>query len=80
MKPKTGKYSQKMYKCRRCGHEELHGTNHWGAIYPFSCKGCSWKHPMARQVTMDCLEPVPEGYDIPEEWKTVTLGDIVEIR
>ena len=71
-KPTTGKYSQKQYKCRRCGAIESHGTNHWGAIYP-PCKTCSWKHPMESQVIMDCLEPMPEGYDKPEEWKQVKL-------
>jgi hypothetical protein len=75
----TGKYSVKPYRCRRCGHEEEHGTNHWGAIYP-TCKGCSWKNPLAPQTVMDCLEPCPPGYKKPEEWRTVTLGEICEIK
>lgn len=66
----TGKYSVKEYKCRRCGAIEEHGTNHYGAIYP-TCKSCSW-------IIMDCLEPMPEGYKKPEEWKMVKLGDILE--
>lgn len=77
--PTTGKYSHKQYKCRRCGAIESHGTNHWGAIYP-RCKSCSWKNPMSPQVTMDCLEPIPEGFDKPEEWKQVKLGDVCEIN
>jgi hypothetical protein len=69
-KPTTGKYSQKMYKCTKCGKKQVHGTNHWGFIYPrCSCGETLW----------ECLEKVPDGYGIPEQWKKVRLGDIVEI-
>lgn len=69
----TGPVSVKLYKCRTCGETSYHGTNHWGAIYPW-CKGC---HGV---VVMDCLEPMPEGYEKPEEWKCAKLGDIATIR
>lgn len=69
----TGKYSQKNYKCRNCGKEKLIGTNHWGAVYP-SC-ACSRGGP----AIWDCLEPVPEGYTKPEEWKIMRLGDVCKI-
>lgn len=69
----TGKYSHKKYKCRECNQTELHGTNHWGAIYPF-CSNC-------RTITIwDCMEPIPEGYQMPVEWEIVKLGDICEIK
>jgi len=69
----TGKYSQKMYKCRSCGTEQLNGTNHWGSIYPY-CHTC-------RTVTIwDCLESMPDGYTKPEEWKIAKLGDICTIK
>ena len=74
----TGKYSVKLYKCTRCGLEQKHGTNHWGEIYP-TCRGCSWKNPRQPQVTMECLEAMPDGYSKPEPWKMVKLGDVAEI-
>ena len=77
-KPTTGKYSQKMYRCTQCGYESLHGTNHWGEIYP-GCRECGWKHPLQMGQVHKCLEEIPEGYDVPEPWKIVKLGDIVEI-
>lgn len=78
MKPTTGKYSVKKYKCRRCGLVSEHGTNHWGAIYP-PCHGCSWKNPMEPFVAMDCLEPCPETHDLPPEWKMVKLGEVCHV-
>lgn len=77
-KPTTGKYSQKMYKCQTCGHESLHGTNHWGEIYP-RCRECGWKHPMEIGQVHICLEKPPEGMGIPQPWKMVKLGDVCEI-
>lgn len=77
-KPTTGPYSHKKYKCRRCGHERMIGTNHWGAVYS-RCSECSWKHPMETDVS-DCLDPRPEGIGIPEEWKVVKLGEICSIK
>jgi len=72
-KPKTGKYSIKPYECTECGVKKDQGTNHWGEIYPH-CSVCGtvtvWK----------CLEPVPDGYDTPEPWKIVKLGDVAEIE
>jgi restriction endonuclease S subunit len=26
-----------------------------------------------------CNEPVPDGYGIPEKWKSVKLGDVCEV-
>ena len=74
----TGRYSHKMYRCTRCGREESHGTNHWGDIYP-SCDCCSWKNPLDPSSAWECMEEMPEGYEKPEPWKKVKLGDIAEI-
>jgi DNA-directed RNA polymerase subunit RPC12/RpoP len=77
-KPTTGKYTQKKYKCTACGHEGLHGTNHYGDIYP-RCTKCGWMRPMEMGQVHVCLEPVPEDMGVPEPWKTVKLGDICKI-
>ena len=67
-----GAYSVKQYRCRTCGQMSAHGTNHWGAIYPY-CSSC-------RSISiLDCQEATPEGFGIPEEWKIVKLGDVCEI-
>ena len=76
-KPTTGKVSSKLYKCTRCGHESMISTNHWGEIYP-RCSKCSWKNPMDPFVTHVCLEEMPPGYDKPEPWKKVKLGDLLK--
>lgn len=73
----TGKVSWKCYKCRECGHEQSHSTNHYGAIY-VRCNSCSWKSPMSPTKVFDCQDPLPEGWGIPEEWKMVRLGDVLE--
>jgi len=77
-KPTTGKYSIKPYECTRCGHQHKIGTNHWGETYG-SCPNCQWKYPMEIGSTHKCLEPVPDGYDLPPKWTRVKLGDIAEI-
>jgi len=74
-KPTTGKYSHKKYKCDGCGHEFTTGTNHWGAIY-MCCPRCRNRDGSVNR----CMEPCPDTHQLPEEWKTVRLGDIVEIR
>ena len=76
--PTTGKYTHKKYRCKSCGFESMIGTNHWGECYP-RCKNCGWKRPMECGQVHECLEPMPEGYDKPEPWKMVKLGDICEI-
>lgn len=77
-KKKTiGKVTHKLYKCVNCGHEQLQGTNHWGDIYPH-CPKCQWKRPMEFGSRWECLEPIPEGYDKPEPWVTVKLGDVIK--
>lgn len=76
-KKKTiGKITHKLYRCTKCKHEQLHGTNHWGDIYP-ACPKCQWKRPMEMGSVWECLEPIPEGYDKPEPWATVELGTIL---
>ena len=77
-KPTTGKYSMKPYECKRCGHKHQVGTNHWGETYG-PCPNCQWKYPMEFGSTHVCLEPVPEGYGVPEPWRHARLGDLVEI-
>lgn len=77
----TGKYSQKLYRCRECGHEQMQGTNHWGECYSWGncnkCPACGWKHPM--DVTIwDCVETAPNGYSKPLPWKIVKLSEILE--
>lgn len=69
----TGRYSVKPYRCTTCGREEQHGTNHWGDIYPH-CRHCG------TITVFECLEPVPEGYGVPEKWKICRLGDLVDIK
>lgn len=77
-KPTTGKVSPKRYQCSDCGAVETHSTNHWGEIYP-RCRSCGWKKPMAGAQRFVCLELCPPTHDLPEPWKLVKLGDIVEI-
>lgn len=77
-RPTTAKYSHKMYQCKRCGHEESIGTNHWGEIYG-PCKNCNWKNPMDGNPTWKCLEEKPAGYDTPPKWQKVKLGDVFKI-
>ena len=76
---KTGKYTYKNYKCTRCGNVEKQRSNHWGDIYP-RCKECSWKNPMDPFSVWECLEPMPVGYEKPEPWVKVRLGDICKIQ
>jgi DNA-directed RNA polymerase subunit RPC12/RpoP len=74
----TSKYSVKNYECTECGHQSRQGTNHYGQIY-IKCSKCGWKKPMVFQMVHKCLDPLPEGMGIPEPWKSVKLGDVVEI-
>jgi DNA-directed RNA polymerase subunit RPC12/RpoP len=76
-KKTTGKVTHKLYKCIKCGHEQLQSTNHWGEIYP-SCPKCQWKRPMEMGSVWECLEPIPEGYSKPKPWTTVKLGDVIK--
>jgi hypothetical protein len=73
----TGKYSVKPYRCR-CGAEKEFGTNHWGEHYS-ECNVCRIEtgHPNG---IWTCLEEPPEGVGLPEKWREVKLGDIVEIK
>lgn len=74
---KTGKVSHKQYKCTRCGHVSSQQTNHYGETYG-PCV-CNWKNPMKGNPVHECLETRPEGWEKPEPWKMVKLGDIAEI-
>ncbi|MBF0553228.1 MAG: hypothetical protein HQK96_01580 [Nitrospirae bacterium] len=74
----TSKYSMKKYRCTSCGHESMIGTNHYGQIYP-RCKNCGWKHPLDVGQVHVCLEKVPKGMGVPEPWKRIRLGDVVEV-
>ena len=74
-KPTTGKYSIKPYVCEGCGHEFETGTNHWGAIYG-SCPSCRNRNGSVNR----CLVSCPDAYDLPAEWKTVKLGDVISIK
>jgi len=73
-KPVTGKRSHKKYKCDTCGNVTLHGTNHWGSFYMTQCRQCGVS------TSWTCMEEPPETHGIPEEWKTVRLGDICKIE
>ena len=75
---KIGKVTLKRYKCKNCGFESMYSTNHYGSIYP-KCSNCGWKHPMMMGQIHECLEPLPEGWEKPEEWKIVKLSDVCEI-
>lgn len=74
----TGPISAKLYECQRCGAQSTISTNHWGETYG-RCDKCQWKYPMQMGSVHKCLEPVPEGYGVPEPWTQVKLGDIAEI-
>ncbi len=80
MNPTTGKISSKLYRCKRCGHEERKDTNHFGECYSWghvnTCPKCPpWaKYPeFGGSTTWVCVEPVPEGMDKPANWLIVTM-------
>ena len=74
-------YSHKKYRCKRCGHERMIGTNHYGECYGHlgmnRCPGCGLKHPMECDV-FECMETPPAGEKIPEPWRIVKLGDVIK--
>ena len=72
----TGKATPKRYECPNCGAVEVFTTNHYGSIYNTKCRSCSWKTPMQPFRVWKCLEPLPEGWEVPPEWETTTLGDL----
>jgi len=72
----TGRMSSKRYRCDRCGFVSKQSTNHYGKIYNMRCEDCSWKNGTQPLVTMSCIEKLPKGYKKPEEWKSVTIGEI----
>jgi hypothetical protein len=75
--PTTGKVTLKRYRCTGCGHESVHSTNHFGEFYD-RCLKCSRKTSTDPIKVHECLEPLPEGWQKPEPWKKVKLGDVVE--
>jgi len=74
-KPKTGKYTYKDYQCGGCDHVFATGTNHWGAIY-MCCPQCQNRDGSVNR----CLESCPDTHDLPDEWKTVKLGDLIDVE
>lgn len=74
----TSKISSKLYKCAHCGEEHFVATNHYGSIYS-RCPNfrCVSRRPVINATYKppkhDCLEPLPEGMDRPEDWKVVTI-------
>lgn len=76
----TGKITTKLYRCKKCGFEERHATNHYGDIYNIRCKGdCALGSPLDFFQAFECLDPIPDGWGVPEPWVEVRLGDIVEV-
>jgi DNA replicative helicase MCM subunit Mcm2 (Cdc46/Mcm family) len=75
--PVTGKVTAKKYMCQDCGHESTHTTNHFGEFYD-KCPKCSWKTPADPIKVHECLEPLPAGWEKPEPWQVVKLGDLVK--
>jgi hypothetical protein len=72
----TGKLTAKRYRCQSCGHEKTAATNHYGEFYDI-CSNCSSKSPTDPIKVHECLEPLPAGWEKPEPWKKVKLGDII---
>ena len=74
MNPTTGKITSKLYRCKRCGHEEHKSTNHYGECYSWgnfnTCPACP---PYTRPTTWVCAEPCPPDMDTPANWQTVTV-------
>jgi len=62
----------KKYKCEQCGWTRMIETNHWGEIYPF-CSECN------TQTVWKCLDPIPDGFDVPVPWKSTKLGTFCEV-
>ena len=71
MKPKTGKYTIKSYRCGHCQKIFETGTNHWGEIYT-GCRTCGTHHCL-NPIVSKCLESCPDTHVLPEKWKTVAL-------
>jgi predicted amidophosphoribosyltransferase len=64
--------TRKPYKCTGCGHEVEEMTNHWGEIYP-------WCYVCQEPTVWECQEECPEGYEKPQQWKRVKLGEVANI-
>lgn len=80
MKPTTGQITSKVYRCKRCGHEQQIETNHFGECYSVRhynvCPACPpWaKYPEFGSVTTwVCAEPCPQDMDKPENWQVVKV-------
>lgn len=74
MSETIGKISSKRYACAECGHVVEQSTNHYGQTYSWGrvnvCPNCPpWKRPN----TWNCLEPLPEGMERPENWTKTTI-------
>ena len=70
----TGRLSVKKYRCKECGHEEQHSTNHWGETYSWGTSStCPKCPPYKRPNTWVCCEEPPEGFGKPEPWNIVSV-------
>jgi DNA-directed RNA polymerase subunit RPC12/RpoP len=80
VKPTTGPVTVKLYRCKRCGHEQEISTNHYGECYSAghynACPACPpWaKYPEYGGSTIwICAAPCPPEMDKPANWKTATV-------
>lgn len=79
-RPTTGAMTEKLYRCKRCGHEQRIATNHFGECYSYghynTCPACPpWaNYPEFGGLTVwICVEPCPPEMAVPEPWKPVTI-------
>lgn len=81
----------KEYRCKACGYTKKIDTNHYGECYSLGnynrCPDCRPLPPDPKcpqaviypNTTWVCCEEPPPGEKVPEPWKHVRLGDVVEI-
>jgi hypothetical protein len=76
----VGPITRKRYRCTHCEQESVQATNHYGETYG-SCENfqCVSRRPMGNATRKpprhECLEALPEGWEKPEPWKQVDLGE-----
>lgn len=82
MKKTVGKYTKKRYECSKCGYVKIIGTNHYGQCYSMwgSYNACPKCRPVYGSTVWNCVEPLPEGWDRPPNWKQTTLGEIGDFK
>lgn len=74
-----GEMSRKPYCCAECGYKREIETNHYGETYSYGnynvCPVCPpYKRPNAWK--FDGV--VPEGGRVPEPWRRMKLGDVLQ--